>query len=118
MTLLPYLKLLSLLAIAILPLTMACIESVVSTPTQTKTSAPENFNAIILDAPSTSSTIAVSPNGKLVVAINPDSNSITIVDPITLKVLTEITVGNNPRTLAITPDSRKVIVTNHDDGTL
>ena len=64
------------------------------------------------------SSIAVSPDGTLVVAVNPDSNSVTLIDAITLESLAEITVGGNPRTVSITPDSRNALITNYDSATL
>ena len=64
------------------------------------------------------SAVAVSPNGNFVAAVNPDSNSITLVDSVSLEILTEIHVGQDPRTLCFTPDSKKVLVTNHGSGTL
>jgi YVTN family beta-propeller protein len=65
-----------------------------------------------------SSSIVVSPNGNLVVAVNPDSDSVTLIDAITLETVAEISVGDNPRTVSITPDSRKALVTNYDSATL
>ena len=62
--------------------------------------------------PVSSSAVAVSPNGALVAAVNPDSDSITLVDAIGLKPIKEISVGDEPRTLAFTPDSRLVLVAN------
>lgn len=64
------------------------------------------------------SAVAVSPDGKFVAAVNPDSNSITLVDAISLGVLAEISVGEDPRTLCFTPDSKKVLVANHGSATL
>ena len=62
--------------------------------------------------PVSSSAVAVSPNGALVAAVNPDSDSITLVDATGLKPIKEISVGDEPRTLAFTPDSRLVLVAN------
>jgi YVTN family beta-propeller protein len=71
-----------------------------------------------LSRPISATAVSVSPDGRLVVAVNPDSDSITLVDAITLVVLAEIPVGDNPRTLSITPDSKKVVVANHGSATL
>ena len=45
-------------------------------------------------------------------AVNPDSDSITLVDALGLRLIKEIAVGDEPRTLAFTPDSRLVLVAN------
>ncbi len=65
-----------------------------------------------------SSTLAVSPNGKFVAAVNPDSDSVTLVDTASLSVLSEIPVGDDPRTLSFTPDSKQVVVANHGSATI
>ena len=66
----------------------------------------------LLSGPVSSSAVAVSPNGALVAAVNPDSDSITLVDAQGLRLIKEISVGDEPRTLAFTPDSRLVLVAN------
>jgi YVTN family beta-propeller protein len=68
-----------------------------------------------LSRPNYADAVSVSPDGRLVVAVNPDRDSITLVDAITLAVLAEIPVGDDPRTLSITPDSKKVL---HGSATL
>jgi len=75
-------------------------------------------DSISLDGPVSSSAVAVSPDGRLVVVVNPDSDSITLVDAITLVVLAEIPVGDNPRTVSLTPDSKTAVVANHGSATL
>ena len=62
--------------------------------------------------PVSSSAVVVSPDGALVAAVNPDSDSITLVDALGLRLIKEIAVGDEPRTLAFTPDSRLVLVAN------
>ncbi|MDP6452423.1 MAG: beta-propeller fold lactonase family protein, partial [SAR202 cluster bacterium] len=64
------------------------------------------------------SAVVVSPDGLWVVVVNPDSDSVTVVDAVTLLPLAEISVGHHPRTLTITPDSRQAVVANHGSGTL
>jgi YVTN family beta-propeller protein len=54
----------------------------------------------------------------LVATVNPDSDSITLVDAITLSVLAEIPVGDDPRTVSFTPDSKIVVVANHGSATI
>ena len=68
--------------------------------------------------PVSSSALSVSPDGKLVAVVNPDSDSITLLDAITLTVVSEIAVGDDPRTLSFTPDSQKVLVANRGSATL
>ena len=62
--------------------------------------------------PVSSSAVVVSPDGTLVAAVNPDSDSITLIDAKGLRPIKEIAVGDDPRTLAFTPDSRLVLVAN------
>ena len=57
-----------------------------------------------------SSTIAVTPDGARVWVVNRDSNSVSVLDTLTLSVLRETPVGREPRSLAITPDGSKVYV--------
>ncbi len=51
-------------------------------------------------------------------AVNPDSDSVTVLDAQSLQILAEIPVGDDPRTLAIAPDSLSALVTNHTGATL
>jgi YVTN family beta-propeller protein len=62
--------------------------------------------------------MAVSPDGNIAVAVNQDSDSVTLIDAITLESVAEISVGDNPTTVSITPDSRTALVTNYDSATL
>jgi YVTN family beta-propeller protein len=75
-------------------------------------------SATLLSRPIAAAAVAVSPDGRLVVTVNPDSDSITLVDAITLAVVAEIPVGYNSRTLSLTPDSKKALVANHGSATL
>lgn len=98
------------------------IESTSSTTMAPSSNANELVDSateqtLLIDSQSSSS-IAVSPDGNLAVAVNPDSDSITLIDAITLDFITEISVGDNPITVAITPDAKKALVTNYDSATL
>ena len=68
--------------------------------------------------PVSAGAVAVSPDGRMVVAVNPDSDSVTVLDAQSLQILAEIPVGDDPRTLAIAPDSLSALVTNHTGATL
>ena len=65
-----------------------------------------------------SSAVAVAPDGSIVAAVNPDSDSVTLVDAVSLSVLREVPVGDDPRTLAFTPDSRHLLVANRASAEL
>ncbi|MCH7892458.1 MAG: YncE family protein, partial [Gemmatimonadetes bacterium] len=81
-------------------------------PTPTSIAPPSLSGAV------SSSAVAVSPDGAIVAAVNPDSDSITLVDAVTLEVLQELPVGDDPRTLVFTPDSQLVLVANHGSATV
>lgn len=72
----------------------------------------------VLERPSVSSAIAITPDGTLVVGVNPDSDSVTLVDARSLRVVAEVAVGEDPRTLAVTPDGAYAIVANRGDDTV
>lgn len=65
-----------------------------------------------------SSAITVSSDGTLVASVNPDSDTITLIDALLLKVVAEIAVGDDPRTVSFTPDSQQLLVTNHASNTI
>lgn len=65
-----------------------------------------------------SSAVAVSPDGLIVAAVNPDSDSVTLVDAFTLDVIDELLVGDDPRTLSFTPDSKSLLVANRGSGNI
>ena len=68
--------------------------------------------------PVSSSAVAVSPDGALVAAVNPDSDTLTLVDAAGLRPIREVAVGDEPRTLAFTPDSRLVLVANRGSASV
>jgi len=57
--------------------------------------------------------VALTPDGRLVVAVNPDSDSVSIVHAGSLQLLAEVTVGDDPRTLAVTPSGAHAVVANY-----
>ena len=86
--------------------------------TPTPTQSPTSTACPLLSGAVSSSAVAVSPDGSIVAAVNPDSDSITLVDAITLDVLQEVPVGDDPRTLVFTPDSKLVLVANHGSASV
>lgn len=66
----------------------------------------------------TSNTIAFGNDRQTMVAANMINNSVTILIPQFNRVVTEIPVGLDPRSVAITPDGTRALVANHGDGTL
>ncbi len=67
--------------------------------------------------PTQSSTLAYDPHHGKVWNANPDNDSVSAVDPASLRKLSETPVGRNPRTLAVHPDGT-IWVANQDDATL
>ena len=52
----------------------------------------------------TSSTIVLTPNEKIVGTVNQDSGSISLWNRLELGEVCEVAVGDEPRTLAVSPD--------------
>jgi YVTN family beta-propeller protein len=65
-----------------------------------------------------SSPIAVAPDGRLLLTVNPDSNSISLIDTVSRRLLAEIPVGPNPQTVSVDPSGGRAYITNRDDATL
>lgn len=65
-----------------------------------------------------SSSVVVSPDQSYIAVTNPDSDSITIINTQSLKVKSEVRVGDDPRNLSFTPDSKNLVVSNHGNNTL
>jgi YVTN family beta-propeller protein len=65
-----------------------------------------------------SSPIAVAPDAGLLLIVNSDSNSISLIDTVSLRPLAEIPVGPNPQTVSVDPSGGRAYVTNRDDDTL
>jgi len=59
-----------------------------------------------------SSAIAITTDGTLLLAVNPDSNSLTLVDTGSHSVVAELTVGVDPRTVAVDDAGRRAYVVN------
>ena len=69
-------------------------------------------------AESHSSTLALTSDGTYIWSVNPDSDTVSLLDVGGDRnhKLAEIAVGKEPRCVAITPDNRKVYVTNAVSG--
>ncbi|HVT45560.1 MAG TPA: hypothetical protein VMT00_14365 [Thermoanaerobaculia bacterium] len=68
--------------------------------------------------PLASSPLALSPDGTKLLVANPDSGTLSIVAVATRELLEEITVGANPRSVAISPDGLRAFITLFDDEAL
>ena len=93
-------------AVTVKPTSLPSIKPVHPSATPYPTSIP------LIEGPVAASFVAVSPDGNFVAAINPDSGSVTLVDAANLTIKAEIFVGEDPRTLCFTPDSKKIVVSN------
>ncbi len=62
--------------------------------------------------------LALTPDGRRLVTVNPDSNSISMVDLPTHRVVAEISLGRDPQTVALDAEGRRAYVTNRADDTL
>ena len=70
--------------------------------------------------PTNSSPIAISHDDRFVWVVNPENDSVSVLEvggDVNTKIA-EITVGDEPRCVAITPNDRKVFVTNMASGTV
>jgi YVTN family beta-propeller protein len=65
-----------------------------------------------------SSAIALTPDGKLLLAVNPDSNTVTIVDTALGSPLVEISVGVEPRSVAVLPTGERAFIANFGSDTV
>jgi len=62
-----------------------------------------------------SSAIAITDDGNLLLVVNPDSNSVSAMDPTSGEKLAEITVGDDPRTVALEGSSRAYVANRGSD---
>ncbi len=71
-----------------------------------------------LATPVTSNTLAVGKDNRTLVAANTFNNSISIISLPAAKLVAEISVGNDPRSVALTVDGLRAVTANRADGTL
>ncbi|MCC6190032.1 MAG: beta-propeller fold lactonase family protein [Anaerolineales bacterium] len=86
-----------------------------ATPARPTLGAP---STVPLEQPVSAGAVAVDSAGRYLAAANPDSDSVTLVSLDTLAVRAEIAVGDDPRTVAFTPDGARLLAANHGAGTL
>ena len=65
-----------------------------------------------------SSAIAITADGRLVLAVNPDSNTLSLVDAVSRTLLAEIPVGVDPRTVAVDDAGTRAYVANRGSGSV
>ena len=65
-----------------------------------------------IDIKRSSSPIAVTADGQLILAVNPDSNSLSLIDSSAQKKIAEIPVGVEPRTVTVDDTGRCAYVAN------
>lgn len=68
--------------------------------------------------PRISSTLALSSDGRLLVAANSFNDTISLVLPSSGEIIADIVVGDDPRSTALTPTATEAFVTSRADGTL
>lgn len=71
-----------------------------------------------LATPVTSNTLALGKDNRTLVAANTFNNSISVITLPAAKLTTEIPVGNDPRSVALTADGLRAVTANRADGTL
>ncbi len=65
-----------------------------------------------------SSAIAITADGNLLLAVNPDSNSISLIDPAHQLLLAEIPVGVDPRTVSVDDSGQLAFVANRGSDSI
>jgi YVTN family beta-propeller protein len=65
-----------------------------------------------------SSAIAITSDGAMLLVVDPDSNSLTVVDTAGASAVAEITVGVDPRAVAVSPDNATAYVANQGSDSL
>ena len=71
-----------------------------------------------LAAPQSSGTLALGKDNRTLVAANTFNNSISVIALPSARLVVEIPVGNDPRSVALTADGLRAVTANRADGTL
>ncbi len=74
--------------------------------------ASVSTQAQVWNRPTTSSPIAISRNDRLIWVVNPSDDSVSVLRPDTNTRLAKIAVGDEPESIALTPDGRYAYVAN------
>jgi YVTN family beta-propeller protein len=74
---------------------------------------PKSFKA-----PTNSSPITMSRDGKLIWVVNPGGDNVAVIDAKNSKVIKRINVGDEPQGVAVDPDNRFAYVANAAEGTV
>src|SRR5947207_14141781 len=73
---------------------------------------PQFAGAAAWPRPTYSSPIAVSINDRLIWSVNPSDDSVSVIRPDTNARLAKIAVGDEPQSVALTPDNQYAYVAN------
>ncbi len=68
--------------------------------------------------PTSSSPVAISLNDRLIFAVSPSDDSVAVIRPDTNARITSIPVGDQPESIALTPDGQYAYVANAAGGTV
>jgi YVTN family beta-propeller protein len=68
--------------------------------------------------PTYSSPIAISIDDRLVWSVNPNNDSVSVIRTDTNQLITAISVGHEPQSIALTPNNKWAYVANAADGTV
>ena len=81
-------------------------------------SLPVSAPAASWNRPTYSSPIAINPNDRLIWVVNPSDDSVSVIRPDNNTRLAKITVGDEPQSIALTPDNQYAYVANAAAGTV
>ena len=67
---------------------------------------PTKAMSVVFNRATYSSPIAISQNDRLIFVVNPSDDSISVIRPDNNTRITKITVGDEPQSIALTPDGQ------------
>src|SRR5258707_9123917 len=79
---------------------------------------PSSVLAQTWGRPTYSSPIAINPNDHLIWVVNPSDDSVSVIRPDNYTRLAKIAVGDEPQSIALTPDNQYAYVANAAAGTV
>ncbi|MBN1922529.1 MAG: beta-propeller fold lactonase family protein [Anaerolineae bacterium] len=94
-----------------------CATSVVLAVLWASKPAPVRLQTSVITKAAAAS-IAITPNGASLIVINPDSNTVSLIDTVTLTIRTELPVEVNPVSVAVTPDGALAFIANQGSDSL